>query len=243
MTYKFDSQYAGYPPIVGVQTSEVLRGGFIARVEDPVWGGGEMVFARANGSIRNYGLCVLTPVWDATNFRLTYNATEVPNTANLGRELCVNQAGQALTSGQFAWFMISGQTPVNCNASVAADTTFGIAAAGQGGANTAGKQVLNARVVTPATNTVVKAGTGVSGSNVINIPSGTDGYFVGGVLTGTGVGAAAVVTFVDPLGAYILASVVNSAAVTGNVTQTANDATIFYNIATLNRAFAQGAIT
>jgi hypothetical protein len=45
------------------------------------------------------------------------------------------------------------------------------------------------------------------------------------------------------MGAYIQASVVNSAAIAGNVTQTANDATIFYNIVTMNRAVAQGAIT
>lgn len=242
--FKLDQQYIGYPPIVGAYTTELIRGGFLAEAEDAVFGGGEMMFARANGAIRNYGVCVFTPVWDATNFRLTYNATEVPNTANLGRELGINVSGQALASGQFAWFLVSGQCPVNCNASVAADTTFGIAAAGQGGANTAGKQIVNARVVTAATNTVVKAAQGLNGSNQINFPgSNNDGYFVGGALTGTGVGAAALVTFVDPMGAYILASVVNSAAINGNVTQTANDATTFYNLATLNRAFAQGAIT
>lgn len=243
MTYKLDSQLIGYPPVAAISATELVRGGFIARAEDPVFGGGELLFARAGGSIRNYGLCVFTPVWDATNFRYTWNATEAPNTANLARAVGVNMPG-AMTVGQFGWFLISGTVPVNGTASVAADTTTGIAAAGQIGANTAGKQLVGARVVTAATNTVAKSAVGVSGSNVISFPgSNNDGFFVGGVLTGTGVGASAVVSFVDPLGAYILATVVNSAAINGTVTQTANDGTIFYNVVTLNRAFAQGAIT
>lgn len=242
--YKLDDQYIGYPPIIGASTTEQLRGGFIAAAEDAVFGGGEVLYARVGGAIRNYGLCVFTPVWDATNFRMTWNATECPNTAILGRPVGVNAAGVALTTGQFAWFLISGTTPINGTATVAADTVVGITAAGQVGANTAGKQLVGARVVTPATNTVVKSAIGTLGSNVISFPgSNNDGYFVGGVLTGTGVGAAAVVTAVDPMGAFIIASVVNSAAIAGNVTQTANDATIFYNLVTLNRAVAQGAIT
>jgi len=38
-------------------------------------------------------------------------------------------------------------------------------------------------------------------------------------------------------------SVVNSAAISGNVTQTANNGTIFYNVAALSDPIAQGAIT
>lgn len=242
MAYKFDSQCIGYPPVASLQSSEVVRGGFVAAAEDPVYGGAELVFARANGSIRNYGLCAFTPVWDGTNFRYTWNATEAPNTTLLGRAIGVNMGG-AMTSGQFGWFLITGTVPINSTASVAADTAFGITAAGQVGALAAGKEIVNARVVTAATQTVVKAATGLSGSNRIDFASGTDGFFVGGVLSGTGVGASAVVSFVDPLGAYILASVANSAAINGNVTQTANDGTIFYNVVTLNRAFAQSAIT
>lgn len=242
--YKLDDQYIGYPPVIGAQASEVLRGGFIAAAEDAVFGGGELMFARVGGAIRNYGLCVFTPVWDAANFRMIWNATECPNTAILGRAVGVNAAGVALTLGQFAWFLISGTTPISGTATVAADTVVGITGAGQVGANSAGKQLVGARVATPATNTVVKSAIGTLGSNVISFPgSNNDGFFVGGALTGVGVGAAALVSFVDPMGAYILASVVNSAAIAGNVTQTANDAATFYNLVTLNRAVAQGAIT
>jgi hypothetical protein len=70
-----------------------------------------------------------------------------------------------------------------------------------------------------------------------------DGWFVGGYLSGTGVGAAAIVQAIDRVGNVLTASVANTAAVTGNVTQTNNNATIFYNVVQLNRAFAQGQIT
>ncbi len=244
MAYSFTSPaMAGYQPIASLSTTEQVRGGFIAAVTDAVFGGGEVIYARANGSIANYALCVFTPVWDATNFRYTWNATECPNTANLGRTVGVAQGG-AMTSGQYGWFLIAGTSPINGTASVAADTTFGITAAGQIGANTAGKQILNARVMTAATNTVAKTGLGASGSNMIEFPgTNNQGFFVGGYLSGTGVGVAAQVAYVDPLGAYILTTVVNSAAISGTVTQTANNATVYYNVATMNRPFAQGAIT
>jgi hypothetical protein len=242
MTYKLDSRFIGYPPIAGKYTSELVRGGIPFACDDPVFGGGEVIFARANGTIPLYGLCVFTPVWDGTNFRLTWNATAVPNTANLGRSVGVSMAGVALASSDFAWFLICGSTPVNGTASVAADTAFGITAAGQIGAISNGKQILNARVVTAATNTVAKTGTSPSGSNRIDFANGNAGYFEGGLLTGTGVGAGALVTFVDPMGAFILVSVVSTAAINGTVTQTANDATTFFNIVTMDRPFAQGQI-
>lgn len=249
--YRLDSSYIGYPPIQALVAAPAnLRAlnvspGFLARAEDSVWGPGEFVFGRANGSIRAYALCVVTRVWDATNKTFTVNFTETPNTANLGRELAVNQGG-AMTAGQYGWFLVSGVTPVDCSASVAADTTFGIAAAGQGGANSAGKQVLNARVITAAAQTAVSASVpgvnGVSGGNTIQVQD-VRGFIFGGFLSGTGVGASSRVTGIDELSNVLTVSVVNSAAVTGNVTCTYNNATIFYNVAQLNRAFAQGAIT
>lgn len=240
--YKLDSQYAGYQPIQDLAASAQLPPGLLARAEDPVWGGAEMIYARAGGVIPAFQLCVLTPVILAgPPYTYTQNMTAVPNTANLGRALYVNQGG-AMALGQWGWFMRTGVTPIDCNANVAADTTFGIAAAGQGGANSAGKQVLGGRVVSPSSTTVVKPGTGISGDNVINVAN-TDGWFVGGYLSGTGVGAAARITSIDPSGRFVTASVVNSAAVTGNVTLTYNNATIFYNIAAINQPLAQGAIT
>lgn len=250
MTFRFDTDYMGYPPIEQVFPAPAslspslvpLSPGFIAEVEDPVWGPGEAVWARAGGSIRLAGLCVLTPVWDSTNLVYNYNMTECPNTANLGRAVYVYLGNTAITVGQYGWFLCTGRYPVNGTATVAADTTAGITAAGQIGANTAGKQLLNARVMTPATQTVVSAGSGLIGDTKINLVN-TAGFFPGVYVSGTGVGAAAICSFVDPNGKFILVTVANSAAVSGNVTATYNNATIFYNVLEMNRTFAQGAIT
>lgn len=268
MTWKIDSaEYPGYPNIepffpstfalAGLAAAYLyppIPAGYIVCAEDPVWGVGEFIWAKAGGTIRLRGLCVLTPVWNATNRNFDWNATECPNTALLGRMLGVVMSEQggvgavnALTVGQYGWFMISGISPINGTASVAADTAIGITAAGQIGANTAGKELLNARGITAATQTVVVASVdGVSGSSVFRVAN-ADGFFVGGYLSGTGVGAAAICQAIDRTsvsGAVtITASVVNSAAVTGNVTITYNNATIFYNVVHMNRVFAQGAIT
>lgn len=230
-------QFAG---LVADTPPRVQPGIFLTAV-DNWWGTGEFIYARANGTIRAFGLCVLTPVFDSTLNSWRYDATEVPNTANLGRMLAV--ATLAMTAGQYAWFQISGITPVNCQASVAADTTFGIAAAGQGGANTAGKQVLNARILAAGATTVVKANcTAQKGLTVLQV-SDSDGWFVGAYLSGTGIAAGTTVSSIDPSGRFVTLSAATTAAVAGSVTATYNNGTVFYNVAHLNRPFAQGAIT
>jgi hypothetical protein len=257
MSYKLDYRYIGAPPIESVTpvpatlSALTIPPGIIVEAEDPVWGPGEFIYARANGTIRLYGLCVLTEVWDSTNKVYTYNMTECPTTTLLARSVYVAQgvgagvgsAVNAFTVGQYGWFMTSGRTPLNCSASVAAAVTFGHNAAGQGTTNAVSVQVVNATTVTPATQTVVSAATfGASGDTRIGLAS-TQGFFVGGYVSGTGVGASAIITAVDDKNSVITVSVANSAAVTGNVTITYNNATIFYNVVSLNRAFAQGAIT
>lgn len=215
--------------------------GQIIKATDPWWGSGEFIYARANGNIRPFGLCVVTPVFESTEARYRFNVTEVPNTANLGRMLCVSL--QSMVAGDYGWFCVGGLTPVDCNASVAADTTFGIAAAGQGGANSAGKQVLNGRVMVAAAATVAKANcTAVSGSLVLQVQN-SDGWFPGVFLSGTGIAAATRVSSISPDGRTVTLSAATTARVNGTVTATYNNATIFYNVAHLNRPFAQGAIT
>jgi hypothetical protein len=234
-------------PTVGLQqianfglpdTTARVQPGQVVDAVDPYWGGAEFIYVKANGTITAKALCVITPV--VSSGAVVYNATEVPNTANLGRMLGV--AMYPMDSGQFGWLQISGMTPVDCNASVAADTTFGIAAAGQGGANTAGKQILNARVMIAAAATVAKAGVANSGSNKLQV-SGADGWFIGAYLSGTGIAAGTTITDIDPSGTQVTLSAVTTAAVNSTVTATYNNATIFYNVAHLNRPFAQGAIT
>lgn len=224
----------------GVDSSARLAQGQIVTASDPWWGTGEFLYGRANGSIRGFGLCVCTPTFDSTLGSWRHDLTEVPNTANLGRMLAVSLA--PLSAGQYGWFCVSGLVPVNCSASVAADTTFGIAAAGQGGANSAGKQVLNARIVAAGATTVAKVGYADSGKNILTVGN-SDGWFVGAYLSGTGIAAGTTVAAIDPSGRTITLSANTTAQVNGTVTATYNNATIFYNVAHLNRPFAQGAIT
>jgi hypothetical protein len=258
MTYKLDYRYIGAPPIEAVVpvpatlSALTIPPGLIVEAEDPVWGPGEFIFARANGTIRLYGLCVLTEVWDATNKVFTYNMTEAPTTALLARALYVAQgtgAGvassvNAFTVGQYGWFQNTGRTVINGSSTITAATTFGHNAAGQATANAISVQVLNATTVTPATQTVTSTPTtfGATGDFRIGLAN-VQGFFVGGYLSGTGVGASAIITAVDQTNNVLTVSVANSAQVSGTITITYNNATIFYNVHSLNRAFAQGAIT
>jgi len=242
MSFASQNSLVGYPQLTPFNlpdSTSRLGPGMIVNAYDPYWGGGEFVYCKANGSIRQFGLVVITPT--IASGQVVYNATEVPNTANLGRTLGV--AMVVASSGQFLWVCIGGVVPVNCSASVAADTTFGIAAAGQGGANAAGKQILNARVAIAAAQTVAKTGcTANSGSTRLLVPN-ADGWFAGAYLSGTGIAAATTVSDIDPSGTVVTLSAATTAAVAGTVTATYNNATVFYNIAHINRPFAQGAIT
>lgn len=226
--------YLGYLP----DTVERNQQGTILTGVEDYWGGSEVIYGRAAGTIRSMGLCVVTQTLTGGAWR--WDFSEVPNTANLGRAVYVAMA--PMTVGQFGWFVRTGIVPVNCNASVAADTTFGIAAAGQGGANSAGKQVLNARVIAAASTTVVKLASANNASNQLRIPS-ADGWFIGVFLSGTGIAAGTTVTAISDDGTMATLSANTTAAVNGNVTGTYNNGTIFYNVAHIDRPIAQGAIT
>lgn len=231
------------PNMLATYTSNVqlMEMGTIATAVNDWWGGAEFIYARAAGTIRAMGLCVINATFNAGESRYRYDVTEVPNTANLGQSLCVAMSGMA--TGDFGWFAISGLLPVNGTATVAANTALGITAAGQVGANTAGKQLLNARVAAPATTTVAKTlCTAANASRQLTVPN-ADGWFVGVYLSGTGIAAGTTVVSVDPARRIVTLSADTTARVNGTVTATYNNATIFYNVAHMNRPFAQGAIT
>lgn len=216
--------------------------GYQAQAFDDFFGPVELIYGKAGGAIRQYGLCVCLPVLNSTTKQWDITFTEVPNTANLGRALYVS-AGD-LANGEYGWFIQAGLTPVNCQASVAADTTFGIAAAGQGGANSAGKQILGGRVVAAGATTVVKvASAGIVGSTTL-VVADTQGWFRGVYLSGTGIQAGTTVTAIDPDNRTVTLSLALTASPIGaSITATYNNGTVFYNVAHLNRPIAQGAIT
>jgi hypothetical protein len=219
-----------------------VQPGLITPFTDPWWGFGEFMYARAAGAIPAFNLASFLPVFDSTLNSYRYDATAVANTANLGRSVAV--AVKTMALGDYGWFQISGLCPVSCNASVAADTSFGIAAAGQGGAVAAGKQILNARVVVAAAATVVKAGCNTIGlSTTLQVPN-SDGWFVGAYLSGTGIAGGTTIASISADGRYVTMSAASTAAIVGgSITATYNNGVIFYNVAHFNRPFAQGAIT
>jgi hypothetical protein len=81
-----------------------------------------------------------------------------------------------------------------------------------------------------------------SGSTKLQIPS-ADGWFIGAYLSGTGIAALTTVVDIDPSGTQVTLSVATTAIINGTVTATYNNATVFYNVAHINRALAQGPIT
>lgn len=213
--------------------------GLMADFVDNYWGGAEMLYVQANGTVRVGAVVALNPALVSGKYQ--FLATEVTNTTIMGRPVYV--AMTPMTVGQFGWVCAAGLVPVLANATVAADTTASIVAAGQAGALAAGKQLVNARVAVPATATVAKTGcTANSGSTKLFVPS-SDGWFIGVYLSGTGIAALTIVSDIDPSGTQVTLSVATTAAVNGTVTGTYNNATLFYNVMHLQRPFAQGAIT
>lgn len=210
--------------------------GTIKPFVDPYWGGQEAIYlaiAAAAPAVTTGALMV----WDNA-----FLATLVPNTAGLGRPLALSPISYDNSAGAstlYGWFLLSGRYPVWSSASSAANTAVGIVAAGQAGAIANGKQLLNSRVVAPATTTVVKVGQTLTGSSQI-IFSNTDGFFVGAALSGTGVGASAVISAIGTDQRTVTASVVSTGTAAVSVTATYNDTTNFWNILEFNRLFAQG---
>jgi hypothetical protein len=221
-----------------VDTTQRHPLGTVVSFVDPFFGGGEAIYLQAPASTALKVGAVLS--WDtATSFL----ASNTANTTIMGKSIgfAMNAVASSATA-QFLWVQIAGQAPVFSNASVAADTGIGIVAAGQAGAQAAGKQFLNCRVTKAATTTVVKANTVTqNGSPIIKV-STTDGWFVGVSVSGTGI-TTSLITAIDPDNRTV--TLASNASATGSVsaTGTYNDATSFFNVCTFDRPFIQGAIT
>jgi len=213
--------------------------GVVVAGDDPYWGGREMMYAKAGGTIAQFATVTLTPTLTSGKFELV--AAEVGDTANLARPVGVALVGA--TVGQFIWVCIGGLVPVKSGASVAAATSLGITAAGTLGAVAAGKQILGLINILAATTTVAKANSVAnSGSTLLKVTNSA-GWFIGAYLSGTGIQAGTTITAISPNGTEVTLSLATSAVVAGTVTATYNNATVFYNVAHLNRPHAQGAIT
>lgn len=230
-------------------TSRLPNMGGVVQAVDPYWGGGEFIYCLFSAAVRAKALVQFAPVFDAPTNKWQMVAAEMANTANTGRPcgVAVTPAG----AGTYGWVQLTGVMPVSSNAAVAASTVVGIAATGQLGANSAGKQInsmLTTAQATSSATTVVKPSissayqAGMTGSNLIAVTN-TDGWFLGGYVSGTGIAAGATVTAIDMAEQIVTLSAVNTAAVTGNITFTYNNGTVFFNVVMADRPQVQGAIT
>jgi hypothetical protein len=223
-------------------TTRLTSEGDIITFEDPFFGGGEAIYAKAAGTIAPLEPVVFTPVFDSTEGRYVYAATVVPNTANLGKAAAVYMGGASIASGQYGLFQVSGLTPVACSASVAANTLVGIAAAGRLGAWATTKGLSNCICAAAATTTVVKKSCYIQNAGLQVRVSNSEGWFVGMPLTGTGMGASAKISIISNDGKIVTVDVASTASGNVDVTGTYNNTTIFWNVVHLNRSFYQGAV-
>jgi hypothetical protein len=238
--------YASLDALLGTQpfndwftpdtTQRQVLGTAIAAV-DPYWGWGEFLYVKSNDTLGRGNAAM----WDET-----FTAVLLPNTANQGFPVGFVMGG-IFTAGMYGWLQISGLAVYATNATVSADTKIGITAAGVLGTLAAGKEIVNCRNRRAATATVTWTATTYSGLPTIYVPKGYDGAFLGMALSGTGVGASAVVAGLDPDGKRIYAgtaigtlSGANSTA-SGSITLTGTYTG--YGAGCVQYPFAQGAIT
>lgn len=213
--------------------------GSIVNVVHEYFGGIEVMYGKATGTIRQFGLVRILGA--AVGGVIETQFSELPNTANQGCPFGVAMA--SMVSGQYGWVVIAGAFPINGAASIAAGAVAGIGAAGQVGANAAGKQLLGAVGLIPSTHTVAKTGvTAPAGSLRLSVPDAM-GWFPGVYLSGTGIAAGTTVAAISQDGREVTLSAATTAIVNGAVTATYNNGTIHYPILKLNRPMVQGAIT
>lgn len=233
MTYAFTEGIVGAPQprdIFVPDTTQRMPLGSVITGVDPVFGEGEFVYGQC-GAV---GISIGRLSYFPSN---NYVAADVPNTANLGRGVYVSAA--AMAANTYGWFQRSGQGPWSCTASVAAGTSFGITAAGQVGANSAGKQILGANIVQPSTYAPTKLNVQtITGSAILSMGD-TGGLFVGLPVSGAGIPGGTTITAINPNQNQVTMSA--NATATGTITATFT--WTGFLLVQFARPIAQGAIT
>lgn len=210
--------------------------GQVITAVDPYWGQGQFIYLLSAGTILK-GSVVM---WDEA-----YSSALIPNTAIQG--FPVGFAMYPAASGNYFWAQIAGRAVYKTNATVAADTSIGITAAGILGTLAAGKQIVNLRNRVSATGTITGSANTYAGTNVLYFPKGYDGFALGLALTGTGIGASAVVAGLDPDGKRVYTGTAIGTLSGANQTAfgfvTVTGTYTGYGSGVCNNPFAQGAIT
>jgi hypothetical protein len=144
----------------------------------------------------------------------------------------------SVASVQYGWIQLSGNAVIKAAASVAAGTVFGIdvTTGGSVAANSAGRQVLNAVSVAPATTTVVKTAQITNGSPII-VVADTAGWFPGATMTGSNISGTISSIDFDSRRVTLSANASATASISATATYTG------FIVGQINRSFLQGAIT
>ena len=168
--------------------------GYQVEAVDPYWGYGVFQYIKSNDAILKGSLVVVGTF-------PTFLGTLLPNTASLGVPFGVAMAPMA--SGTYGWIQLVGGAVYQTSATVAADATVGIGAAGKVGAYSTLKGMVNVHNLKAATATTTWTANTQNGTGKIVVPNGYDGAFVGMALSGSGVPASTVVAKLDPDGKTI----------------------------------------
>lgn len=225
----------GYLNTVDVIQREIL-GTTISSV-DNYYGYGEFKYVQFPASSPITQGQVVT--WSGFGASLGYVTVVASAAANTGRTIgiAINSVVSS-PSIQYGFIQISGPAVVKTTITLAAGSAVGIdtVTGGSVAANSAGRQVLNAIVAAPSTNTVIKVATLTNGSPIITV-SDTAGWVPG--LTATGTGVSGTILTVDPDNRRVTLSVNSTASGSSTVTMTYTG----FLVLSLNRSFLQGAIT
>jgi len=167
--------------------------GYQVEAVDNYWGYGVFQYIKSNDAILKGSLVVVGTF-------PTFLGTLLPNTASLGVPFGVAMAPMA--SGTYGWIQLVGNAVYQTSATVAADATVGIGAAGKIGAYSTLKGMVNVHNLKAATATATVTASTTNGTGVLQT-GGYDGFFVGMALSGTGIPASTVVAKLDPDGRTI----------------------------------------
>lgn len=206
--------------------------GMVADGLDPYFGYGKFLYLQFPLS-QAVGVGRLLMISDQTMV-----TADAPSTALQGFPVVVSrQACISAATPQYGWFQNEGITPIQMNATVLAGAAVGIAAAGVGGTNVAGKQLLNARNLQPNTFAISKANTSTqNNSAVIQVPS-TDGLFLGLTASGTGISGTIIGLGANGRDVTLSAPATATGVISATFTYTG------FGLVHISNPFAQGAIT
>jgi hypothetical protein len=153
MSYAFQDDIIGLPPVTRTDTIQHAPLGQIAHGVDPVLGGGEFIYlagvaGTTIGSLVSYDQMNATTILGAN--------------PNSGTPLAV--AMSANLAGSYGWYQITGNALVNKDGTaLVAGGTVGLGTvAGTVGAETAGHQVLGAHAINAAAAGVTQANVQIS---------------------------------------------------------------------------------